>query len=434
MVDQEQEMIRHGIRLSARALGIDPIVLATAISYETAGTFNPTKKGPTTKYGQHEGFIQFGKPQAKQNGVNWKDPIRSQLGPNGAVVKYLRAAGVKPGMGLKDVYSAINAGRVGRYGASDEAAGGAPGTVADKVAGMSDHQRNAVRFMGGAGSNKNNFKQTVDDAVVDAAPEGPFPAAPRNYSDRTTGPVMMSDRNVDARDTRIRNPMDPNSLVARMMKAGGRQSSNVEDVRDPVQQAIQAAQGMPEQQGPDISQSPEWQKALETFMVHYNREPATDSDFEIVANLMKGVDLTNEDVQDQVLQKMDMGKTDDEQSEATPDDEAVEGEENGNESAIDQKAYDNLVKKYGPDGVLQLDAKDVMSALSRDATPQEAAYYNNLDPQAKQKLLEDIINSDGLGSISSFMDENDPNISGKGGPSDAEVNPQNMIMKLMGVR
>ena len=143
--------IREGIRQSAEALGIDPVVLATAISYETAGTFSPTKAGPRTQWGQHRGLIQFGEPQAKKYGVDWDDPINSQLGPDGAVVKYLRDTGVKPGMGLLDVYSAINAGGVGLYNRSDANNGGAPGTVRDKVEKqMSGHIAKAQALFGGA--------------------------------------------------------------------------------------------------------------------------------------------------------------------------------------------------------------------------------------------------------------------------------------------
>lgn len=125
--------IKDGIKTTAASLGISPIDLATAISYETAGTFDPTKAGPSTQWGQHRGLIQFGEPQAKQFGVDWNNPVASQLGPNGAVAAYLKNAGVQPGMGLMDIYSAINAGGVGRYKASDANNGGAPGTVADKV-------------------------------------------------------------------------------------------------------------------------------------------------------------------------------------------------------------------------------------------------------------------------------------------------------------
>jgi hypothetical protein len=138
-----------GIRGAAEALGIDPIDLATAISYETAGTFNPTKRGPRTQWGQHRGLIQWGEPQAEKYGVNWDDPVNSQLGSEGAIVKYLKEAGVKPGMGLMDIYSAINAGRVGRYNASDANNGGAPGNVRDKVNyQMSGHRKKAEKLFG----------------------------------------------------------------------------------------------------------------------------------------------------------------------------------------------------------------------------------------------------------------------------------------------
>jgi hypothetical protein len=142
--------IRDGIIATAESLGISPVDLATAISYETAGTFDPTKGGPTTQWGQHRGLIQFGEPQAKEYGVDWNDPIGSQLGPDGAVAKYLRKTGVKPGMGMLDIYSAINAGSVGKYNASDANNGGAPGTVRDKVEGqMSGHREKAIALLGG---------------------------------------------------------------------------------------------------------------------------------------------------------------------------------------------------------------------------------------------------------------------------------------------
>lgn len=137
------------IARGARELGIDPVDLATAISYETAGTFDPDKRGPTTKWGQHQGLIQFGEPQRAKYGVR---PGMSMAEQMPAVVAYLRDAGVQPGMGMLDVYSAINAGRVGRYNASDAAAGGMPGTVADKVnTQMGDHRRKAMLVMGQGG-------------------------------------------------------------------------------------------------------------------------------------------------------------------------------------------------------------------------------------------------------------------------------------------
>jgi len=163
-VSAVQSDIRTGIVETASALGIDPVDLGTAISYETGGTFDPTKSGPTTQWGQHKGLIQFGEPQAKQYGVDWNNPVGSQLGANGAVANYLRSTGVKPGMGLMDIYSAINAGGVGRYGASDANNGGAPGTVADKVnQQMSGHRAKAMALLGA---------ETPQAAIEQAAPSG----------------------------------------------------------------------------------------------------------------------------------------------------------------------------------------------------------------------------------------------------------------------
>jgi hypothetical protein len=108
--------------------------------------------GPTTQWGQHRGLIQFGEPQAQEYGVDFSSPesaLASQLGENGAIVRYMRAHGFEPGMGFMDFYSTINAGGPGRYGASDANNGGAPGTVADKLNNqMAGHRRNALALLG----------------------------------------------------------------------------------------------------------------------------------------------------------------------------------------------------------------------------------------------------------------------------------------------
>ena len=135
---------------SAQTLGMDPLDLATIVSFETAGTFNPRAKGPTTQWGQHEGYIQFGEPQAQQYGVDWNDPVASQLGPQGAVVPSFLGNAWPPGMGLLDASSIVNAGAPGRYNASDAANGGTWGTVADKVNHQfGPHREKAAAFLGG---------------------------------------------------------------------------------------------------------------------------------------------------------------------------------------------------------------------------------------------------------------------------------------------
>ena len=156
--------LASGIVSTANALGMDPVDLATIISYETAGTFDPTKAGPTTQWGQHRGLIQWGEPQARQYGVDWSDPVGSQLGPDGAIVRYFQNAGWQPGMGMLDAYSAVNAGRVGRYNASDANNGGAPGTVRDKVEQqMGGHRAKAEALLSGYGSGYTPASEGRDD-------------------------------------------------------------------------------------------------------------------------------------------------------------------------------------------------------------------------------------------------------------------------------
>lgn len=148
----ENEAIAKGIRETAAALDMDPEVLATIISYETAGTFNPMKKGPTTKWGQHKGLIQFGEVQAKEYGVDFSDmssAVSTQFGANGAITKYFKRNGWKPGMSELDAYSIVNAGAPGLHNRSDTAAGGAPGTVKDKVfQQFGPHRRKARALLG----------------------------------------------------------------------------------------------------------------------------------------------------------------------------------------------------------------------------------------------------------------------------------------------
>lgn len=171
--------VKDGIVQSASALGIDPEDLATAISYETGGTFDPTKAGPTTQWGQHRGLIQFGEPQARQYGVDWSNPVGSQLGPNGAVVKYLRDRGVKPGMGMLDIYSTINAGAPGKYNASDANNGGAPGTVRDKVEQqMQGHRARARALFSASLDNGSPMQMASTDSGAEMAQAALLPATP----------------------------------------------------------------------------------------------------------------------------------------------------------------------------------------------------------------------------------------------------------------
>lgn len=202
--------LRSGIRAAAKTLGVDPTDLATAISYETAGTFDPTKKGPTTQWGQHKGLIQFGEPQAEQFGVNWDDPLQSQLGPDGAVVKYLQSTGVKPGMGLLDIYSAINAGGVNRYDASDANNGGAPGTVADKVNNQMDgHRQKALALFADQAQQNDAFASQPGLTAQDQVPVVPVPDGFQQPD-----PLAMQEQPVEVADNSNYFPPAPRKKVA----------------------------------------------------------------------------------------------------------------------------------------------------------------------------------------------------------------------------
>ena len=99
---------RAAIERGAAELQIDPVDYATAMSYESARSFDPWVKGPVTKWGQHRGTIQYGEPQQKQYGVYKGQSFEDQVTTSN--VKYLRDAGVKPGMKFAQIYAAINGG------------------------------------------------------------------------------------------------------------------------------------------------------------------------------------------------------------------------------------------------------------------------------------------------------------------------------------
>jgi hypothetical protein len=193
--------------------------VATAISYETGGKFDPTLAGPTTQWGTHRGLIQFGEPQAKQHGVDFSDPKtawRSQLNPeSGAVWSYLDSTGVQPGMGLPEIYSAINAGGVGRMGASDANNGGAPGTVADKVASMGPHREKAAQFLGGTWTPAAGAPGAAAAPGVSLAASGPGPNDIAMLSELAANPYLPEGQRavVAALMQQAMTPPDPMAAI-----------------------------------------------------------------------------------------------------------------------------------------------------------------------------------------------------------------------------
>lgn len=102
------------IKQAAEQLGIDPADLAEVINYETGGTFSPSIYGG--RGNNYMGLIQFGPEERRKYGASPDQSFSDQMM---AVQKFLVDRGVKPGMGLMDIYSTVNAGSPGMYSASD---------------------------------------------------------------------------------------------------------------------------------------------------------------------------------------------------------------------------------------------------------------------------------------------------------------------------
>ena len=139
--------IADAFRQTAAQIGANPLDLATVASYESGGKLNPGVMGGAG--GRYAGIFQFGPWEQQHYGVSNRSTAEQ---PVEAAGRFLKDRGFKPGMGLLDMYSAINAGRVGRYNASDAGNGGAPGTVRDKVERqMGDHKAKAAALLGALG-------------------------------------------------------------------------------------------------------------------------------------------------------------------------------------------------------------------------------------------------------------------------------------------
>lgn len=136
------------IRGAADSLGTTARDLATVISYETGGKFSTSIRNPQG----YLGLIQFGKAEQQKYGVTANQTFAQQMG---SVIAFLKDRGFKPGMGMLDLYSTINAGSPGRYNAVDGKT-----TVRQKVeTQFAGHYSNADKLLS---------KQTVSDGVVDA--------------------------------------------------------------------------------------------------------------------------------------------------------------------------------------------------------------------------------------------------------------------------
>lgn len=201
------------VKASAERLGVDPSDVLTAMSYETGGKLDPNLWGG--KGGNYLGLIQFGPEERAKYGVKPDMPIGEHVT---AAENFLRDRGVKPGMGLLDIYSTINAGRPGLYNRSDAANGGAPGSVADKVAGMAAHRLRANSLLGldtaPAAAPAGGAAAYAGAPTAAAAPAGPAPmslapaggAAP--VADAELAQALQGLQAIPAAQQQAEQPMD----------------------------------------------------------------------------------------------------------------------------------------------------------------------------------------------------------------------------------
>jgi D-alanyl-D-alanine carboxypeptidase len=204
----------------AQQIGANPLDLATVISYESAGKFSPSIYGG--KGGRHLGLIQFGPAEQRKYGVHANQTFDEQMNAVGA---YLKDRGFKPGMSREQLYSTINAGRPDRLGARDAAAGGAPGTVLDKVrTQMAGHEAKARKLLGTPAS---------------AALSSPPAAAPL----AVTAPGPQAAAQPSSRDGRVQVasndpsfvPAAPQTAVARAADTGAAAAPPLPPPRPPSQ-------------------------------------------------------------------------------------------------------------------------------------------------------------------------------------------------------
>lgn len=163
---QMEELVASTIVL-AEKLGVSAKDLLTVMSFETGGTFDPWKAGPTTKWGQHRGLIQWGTGPggaAERFGVTGDMSISDQLK---AIGEYLKDAGVKEGDGLERIYAAILAGDANKVNASDIAAGGVVASVIEAVSGkqFEGHKARAEGLLSAHGGTAVEAKKLYDTEV-----------------------------------------------------------------------------------------------------------------------------------------------------------------------------------------------------------------------------------------------------------------------------
>lgn len=126
----------------ARRLGVSPADLAAIFSFETGGTLSPAEPGRGAARGR-VGLIQAGPEERRTYGIHAGQTFAEQLE---GVARYLTDRGVRPGMGLEDIYAAVNGGNV-RAGYTPDG-NGVVARSAETLRRLREHRASAARKLG----------------------------------------------------------------------------------------------------------------------------------------------------------------------------------------------------------------------------------------------------------------------------------------------
>lgn len=209
--DQEQRELVGAVQREAARIGMAPETMLTIMAYETGGTLDPWQKGPKTQWGTHRGLIQMGGPQRKQYGYSKDKSIAENVR---SAADYFVDRGWRPGMSEVDAYSIVNAGAPGLSHRTDQYNGGAPGTVADKVASSSwrsyaDQMKGVLAKYGG--DDLSQFVNRTENAAILSnlmAGQPGIPSSPGIFDTYQA----LNDMNVTAAPTPVAkrdNPANP---------------------------------------------------------------------------------------------------------------------------------------------------------------------------------------------------------------------------------
>ena len=116
--------------------------LAAIFSFETGGSMSPSEPGRGAAAGR-VGLIQAGPNEMRAYGIHGGQTFEQQLE---GVARYLQARGVRPGMGLPDLYATVNGGNPRAGWTAD-----GNGTVARSEATqrrLREHRDQAIRRLG----------------------------------------------------------------------------------------------------------------------------------------------------------------------------------------------------------------------------------------------------------------------------------------------